>query len=349
MYQRNLLKKIQKEADIFCRLQTLDEVSAFLSVPKKEIVLLAFDPIYYHFSVAKPNGKLRQIEAPEASLKKMQRLLNEHLQQVYYLNQSDAAYGYIPTVKGGTNPKNIRTHAEKHLGCNYMMNADFQDFFHQISLSAVKSIFSAPPFSFDKYTAHTLAKICCYKERLPMGAPTSPVLSNFYTLPFDRELQSWACKHNMVYTRFVDDLSFSSKHHAITPLHFSEVTRIAEKHQLSFNPSKTKYYGKQDEKVITGLVLRDTVDIVPDFYSELEKDLQRLQAVNEVVFITGKLGTPPMLNTFKQEIMGKIAFIAQIEGNNSNEYLQYLNMFYDAENPPEELSVRWTKFGNYLT
>jgi hypothetical protein len=46
--------------------------------------------------------------------------------------------------------------------------------------------------------------------------------------------------------------------------------------------------------------------------------------------------------------MGKIAFISQIEGKDSKEYVQYLDMFFDAENPPEELSVRWTKFGNYL-
>jgi len=229
-----------------------------------------------------------------------------------------------------------------------MINADFEDFFHQISLSGVKNIFSSYPFRFDRYTANTLAKICCYKERLPMGAPTSPVLSNFYVLSLDKKLSHWAKQNEITYTRFVDDLTFSSKKKVLDSTHFHEINLIAQKSGLLFNTEKTKYYLPEDDKIITGLILRDTVDIVPDFYIELEKDLQRLKAVNEVTYITGKSGTPPMLTSFKQEIMGKIAFIAQIESKDSKEYTRYMNLFFDAENPPEELSVRWTKFGNYL-
>lgn len=348
MPHKKTLKIVKAQAAQFCRLKTMDDVAQLFRIDKKELTLQAFSPLYYHFAVPKANGKMRHIEAPEASLKKTQRLLNEYLQDVYYLHQSPAAYGYIPAVMGETRPKNIRTHAQRHLGCAYMLNADFEDFFHQISITDVKNIFSRAPFHFDNYTAHTLSKICCYKDRLPMGAPTSPVLSNFYTLALDNELTLYANARDSVYTRFVDDLSFSSQQ-PFDNNFFSEVQEMAEKCGLMFNLGKTKYYGPHDDKVITGLVLRETVDIVDDFYQELEKDLYRLQAVNEVAFITGKGGNPPMLTTFKQEIMGKIAFIAQIEGKNSPEYLRYYDKYFDAENPPEELSMRWMKFGNYLT
>jgi hypothetical protein len=311
MALKNTLKSFRKEAEIFCNLHTLNDVATLFRIDKKELTLKAFEPMYYHFSVPKANGDMRHVEAPEDSLKKIQRKLNEYLQKVYYLHQSEAAYGYIPSVTGETNRKNIYTNAEKHLACRYMMNVDFEDFFHQISFEAAKKIFSASPFQFDKYTANTLAKICCYKERLPMGAPTSPVISNFYTLPLDKELSRRSKQEGVSYTRFVDDLTFSSKTTPFDITYFREIETIAYRHGLLFNQDKTKYCAPDDEKIITGLILKETVDIVPGFYQELEKDLQRLKAINEVMCITGKSGSLPMIRSFKQFLCLKMEIPAK--------------------------------------
>ncbi|NLN94579.1 MAG: RNA-directed DNA polymerase [Bacteroidales bacterium] len=341
-------KKLKKEADLFCKLSTLNDLAAVISVSKNEILLMAFEPVYYHFTVPKSTGGQRYIEAPDIELKKIQRRLNYFLQKVYYLNQSRAAHGYIISVIGEKNPKTILSQAEKHLGANYMLNVDFSDFFHQISITDVKNIFQCSPFKFNQYAAYTLAKICCYKDRLPMGAPTSPVLSNFYTRSLDEDLIKWSMPQKITYTRFVDDLSFSSLDSPFNITHYEQITEITNNYGLVLNPSKTVYYDIKDEKIVTGLILRETVDILPEFYEELDKDINRLKAINEVVYITGKIQKPLMLSTFKQEVMGKIAFIAQIEGKNSPEYNHYMEKYEDAEAPDEELSVRWTKFGNYL-
>ncbi len=306
---------------------------------------MAFEPMYYHFSVPKPDGKTtRAIEAPEHQLKNLQRQLNHYLQTIYYLHQSEASYGFIIKVIGNKNVKNIYTNAQKHLGCQYLLNIDFDDFFHQIKTENIAQIFRQDPFRFDKYTAYTLAKTCTYKGRLPMGAPTSPVLSNFYTLPLDQDISAWANQHNITYTRFVDDLSFSAKNVPITNKHYSEIKTISQKYNLIFGEDKTRFFSPSDTKIVTGLTLNETIDIVPEFYRELDKDIHRLQAVVEVNHISG---TTTKLKTFKQEIMGKIAFIKQIKGENSDAYIHYLNAFYDAQNPIDDLTLRWTKFGNY--
>ncbi len=245
-------KKLKKEADLFCKLSTLNDLAAVISVSKNEILLMAFEPVYYHFTVPKSTGGQRYIEAPDIELKKIQRRLNYFLQKVYYLNQSRAAHGYIISVIGEKHPKTILSQAEKHLGCQYMLNADFSDFFHQISITDVKHIFQSPPFNFNKYAAHTLAKICCYKDRLPMGAPTSPVLSNFFTLGLDEDLTKWSIPQNITYTRFVDDLSFSTFDTPINHTHFEQIEDLAIRHGLKFNLGKTVYYGITEEKVITG-------------------------------------------------------------------------------------------------
>lgn len=343
--RKTTLKQLRSRGDLFCACRNLDDLSRVFKLPKKSFVLTAFEPTYYHFSVPKANGQVRSIEAPEMELKKLQRQLNAYLQAVYYLHQSDAAYGFIITVIGNKNVKNICTNAEKHLGCDYLLNADFDDFFHQIKTDDVAQIFRENPFQFDKYTAYTLAKICTYKGRLPMGAPTSPVLSNFYTLPLDKEISIWAKWHAVTYTRFVDDLSFSTKNTPLTNEHYTEIKNISQKYHLKFGEDKTRFFSPSDTKIVTGLALNETVDIVPEFYRELDRDIQRLQAVIEVNQISG---TTTKLKHFKQEIMGKIEFVKQVEGVESDEYIRYLNAFYDAQNPADDLSMRWMRFGNYF-
>jgi len=105
MSTKNTFKSFKKAADTFCNLHTLDDMAVLLKVDKKELILKSFEPLYYHFTVPKADGSGRHVEAPEASLKAIQRRLNEYLQKVYYLHQSEAAYGYIPVVIGGAHKK----------------------------------------------------------------------------------------------------------------------------------------------------------------------------------------------------------------------------------------------------
>lgn len=325
------------------------DLATLLNYTNKDIVLHAFEPAYYHFKIPKKTkGKFRNIEAPNLELKKLQRKLNYYLQSVYYLNQSKASYGYIIKTIGHKTTKNIYTNALQHLGNNYLLNADFKDFFHQIKIDDVSAIFKSNLFNFDNYTAYTLAKICTYKGRLPMGAPTSPVLSNLYTIHLDNKLNNWATLNNITFTRFVDDLSFSSKNTPILETHFNQINNIALQYHLKFNPTKTKYFGLLDTKKVTGLVLNQTVDIDKEFYTELNKDLDRLHKVIEVHHITNKTQGLSFLKEFKQQIIGKINFIRTIEGQNSKQYLNYLDKFHNALEVSDNLINRWTKFSNYI-
>ncbi len=348
MDHQNLgLRQIQKHSLQFTNCKTYKQVAQLIRYSPKEITLQAFSPLYYHFTVPKKDGSSRFIESPEAQLKKLQRKLNSYLQCVYYTKQSQVSYGFIMYAKGSKTKKNIYTNALNHLGCNYLLNADFKDFFHQITIAHVTNIFKSKLFNFDTYTAHTLAKICCYKDRLPMGAPTSPVLSNLYTIQLDANLYNWSQKNNFTFTRYVDDLTFSSKTHPVTLQHFAQIKEQCSLFHLKFNPEKTKILGKNDQKTVTGLLLNKTIDIDTTYYQELDKDMERLKHVVEVQHIMGETQKTVFLKRYKQEIMGKINFIATIEGKQSPQYLDYINLFYNALEPSEGLVARWTKFSNY--
>ncbi len=229
-----------------------------------------------------------------------------------------------------------------------MLNVDFDDFFHQITREDVFQILRKSPFTLNKDTANILSKVCTYQGRLPMGAPTSPVLSNLFCIDLDIDLESWSIDRDIIYTRFVDDLSFSSKQASLSTLHYEEISNIAKRYDLFFDPDKTKYYSSDDIKIVTGLIVDDKLGIPKDYYYETDQDIERLSRLMEVHYITGKIYPTPVLNLFKKEVMGKINFIGQILGREHSVYNHYLEKYEEAINPDETLSARWLRFSNYV-
>ena len=67
-----------------------------------------------------------------------------------------------------------------------------------------------PPYGIGAEAALVIAQIACYKGKLPQGAPTSPILTNMVCAPLDTQLIRLAQKYKLHYTRYADDISFSS-------------------------------------------------------------------------------------------------------------------------------------------
>ncbi|MCD4793391.1 MAG: reverse transcriptase family protein [Bacteroidales bacterium] len=348
MSKKHTKKQILNKAAEFSNCKNIKQVSFVLKVSPMQLATSALLPQYYYFKMKKLKGGFRNIEAPEPPLKKLQRKLNTYLQYCYYSEQTKAAYGFIINPRK-QKAKNIVSNAQQHKNNSYMLNIDFDDFFHQISIKEVIAIFRKSPFNFNKNTAGILSKICTNKGRLPMGAPTSPVLSNFACSGLDKELQQWADTRIITYTRFVDDLTFSSNM-PITKQHYNEIKEITDKYDFQIETTKTKWYGKEQEKTVTGLTVGETIAIPEAYYTELDKDLHRLQKTTEVHIITGQVYKADAGKKFKQEIMGKINFIAVVHGYDGNKYETYMQKYEDAINPPDkdELSMRWLRFSNYM-
>jgi len=346
--RRRTLTEIKTDAHLLTSCHNLDEVCKTIYVSKNDMLLNILHPKYSCFQIKKPNGGVREIEAPVEDLKLIQKQLNYFLQAVYFENQTMASYGYLICPKNKKSQKNIVRNAASHLGNPYMLNADFEDFFHQIKLNDVVTIFSGTLLDFNQKDAFALAKLCVYNNHLPMGAPTSPVLSNLYTIPLDNEILQWADSNHITYTRFVDDFTFSSSKEAFSAWHLDEIDRICSKYNLKLNDKKTKFSDPDDEKMVTGLVLNKTVDIPAEFYNQLKKDLYRLQGVYEVSILTRQMEHNILLEEFKQVVQGQINFIGMVEGYSSPEYRKYRNLFHHAFEIDDELfTKRWTNF-SYL-
>lgn len=328
--------------------KTLAQICFALKVNVYQVMALSIYKKYTKFSIPKGNNEFRIIEYPEDDLMTILKRFNFHLQASYYLHQTKAAYGFMLGVRNEPKPKNILENAKRHLGNSYMLKIDLKDFFHQIKIQRVQNILKNKPFNFNNSTTHTLSHLFTYNNRLPMGSPTSPAISNFATIELDNNLDYWANKNKVAYTRFADDMTFSTNNKSFTDTDLDQITTICTKNNYQLKDSKTTFYQKKDTKIVTGLLLNEKVSVQENFYEELDKDLVRLKSLVEIIIITKEKYKNTTLLNFKQEIQGKINFIGMIEGYYGKNYKKYLTSFKQIIKPnSEQLFSRWTHF-NYF-
>ena len=118
------------------------------------------------------------------------------------LAQFDRASGSLGTE--------YTTNAQRHVKKKYVFNLDLENFFDQVHFGRVRGMLMKPPYGIGAEAALVIAQIACYKGKLPQGAPTSPILTNMVCAPLDTQLIRLAQKYKLHYTRYADDISFSS-------------------------------------------------------------------------------------------------------------------------------------------
>lgn len=326
----------------------LEQLCTTLSFDLREVKTMSVHPQYKEFLIPKGNGSFRIIEAPYEKLMLMLKEFNFYLQAAYYQHQTPVSYGFIMSVRNEKKHKNILENARQHLGKKYMLKIDLKDFFHQVSKRRIYDLLKNKPFNYSNSTAQTLSSLFTYKGRLPMGSPTSPALSNFATIKLDNDLETWSREKKITYTRFADDMTFSTNKEMLTTTHLEAIKHICTANYYILKDKKTSFYKATDKKVVTGLVLNETIDIEPQFYKELEKDITRLHFLVEATIIVKQNSHSETLKKYKQEVQGKINFIGMIEGYQSSIYYRYHQQVKEALNPTNgKLFSRWTHF-NYF-
>ncbi len=153
---------------------------------------------YRSFEIRKRNGGKRLIEAPNEKLKALQVRTYELL--LKYLKPHPSCVGFVPRLS-------IVEAAKIHVDKEVIINLDLKDFFHSITEKRVYRYFRG--IGWGRTAAKMLTKICCHRGRLPMGAPTSPMLSNVINYQMDERINKLAGKLGGQYTRYADDITLS--------------------------------------------------------------------------------------------------------------------------------------------
>lgn len=153
----------------------------------------------------------------------------------------------LPTeIHGGVKKRSNITNAKPHKGNKYIFTTDLQDFYPNISHSCVHETYLSLGFS--NHFSNSLTKLTTWKYALPQGTPTSTHISNLVFLKTDYQLIQLCNKNNITYTRYVDDLTFSS------PFDFkyllNDILNIIRENNFNISHRKTKYKGNQ---TVTGI------------------------------------------------------------------------------------------------
>jgi retron-type reverse transcriptase len=204
---------------------------------------------YRSFAIQKKNGHIRVITAPRVFMKTVQRYILDCIlsQRVPH----GAACGFRRGFNCGTG-------AKRHVSKAFLWNIDLKDFFPSITKAQVKKVFEAA--GYPEPAAFFLSGLCCLAGSLPQGAPTSPALANLVAFSLDENLQSLADAASITYTRYADDMSFSSS----MPItrEFRQMVDVAiSEHGFSVNPAKTRLMGPATRREVTGLYVNEGVSI----------------------------------------------------------------------------------------
>ncbi len=149
-------------------------------------------------------------------------------------------------IHGGVKGRNNITNAKPHQGNKYQFTTDLQDFYPSISSTHVYTTFLLLGFS--DHFSHWLTKLTTWKYELPQGTPTSTHIANLVFLETDKKLITLCELHKLTYTRYVDDLTFSSPQD-FRPF-LNDILSIINDGGFNISYRKTKYKGNQS---VTGI------------------------------------------------------------------------------------------------
>lgn len=293
------------------------------------------DSNYVDFYIPKKDGTNRKISVPTKNLLITQKKLNYLLQLVY--KPSKAAHGFIKSQIQNESFifKNIVTNAKQHRGRKIILNMDIEDFFPTITAKRIFGLFRSAPFNFNNKVAGLLAEICVHDvtKTLPQGAPTSPIISNMVCKVLDAKLIELSKKYHLVYTRYADDLTFSSSKQYLPEGILNEISNIVEGTGFSIKKQKTRVLTKSVRQEVTGLIINEKVNVSRKYIRNVRAMLHNWdvnglekckEKFKETYFKTRKNKDIP----FEKVVKGKIDFIGQVRGMSKEEdkYEMYINL-----------------------
>lgn len=303
---------------------------------------------YKEFSLKKRSGGTRSIHEPIRPLKDWQKKIAEELLPKYY-KPKNCVYSYI-------SGRSILGNAQAHQKKKWLFKVDLKDFFPSINFGRVRGLFLKEPFCFPPEIATLVAQICCHDGKLPQGAPTSPIISNIICRRLDRALIDLAKKHKCTYTRYCDDLIFST-HLGRFPKELgrisntgncivgNELKQIITNNGFCINEDKVTLRDRSKRQMVTGLVVNDRPNVSRKYIRAVRSMLYAyqhygLEGAVKYFFEKGiyKKNRPLSVPLEKQPekykliLRGKITYIGYIRGWGDVLYLKMVRKARQIDN-----------------
>ena len=323
---------------------------------------------YHNYYVPKKSGGKRLISAPKPKLKATQNWIKENILDKIEVNQH---------VHGFVKERSILTNAEPHQNKNLVISLDLKDFFPSISYKRVKGLFQKLGYSeqlstiFALLTTHNETDKLNVdgeiyyankdKERfLPQGSPASPAITTLIAYKMDKRLEGLAKKLGFTYTRYADDLTFSSdldlkndnkkETDKIIGSLLYFVKKVATSEGFEVHPDKTHIMRKGNQQKVTGIIVNGNEE------NKLGIDRKTLRKFRAFLHQTSKTGwrvneqhKDKKWGTHadpKQAALGFASFIKMVDAEKGEKFMQQIHSISTVENYFEDSATKTQNMDN---
>lgn len=274
---------------------------------------------YTPTTIAKRDGGLRRLFAPDPLLKKVQKNILHNI-----LNQMPVSPCATAYQKGTGIIANAALHTEK----KYLLKLDIENFFGTISFPMVYR-HAFPGVLFPPAVRTLLTSLCCYEDYLPQGAPTSAAISNLVMKPFDEYIGKWCSRQEITYSRYCDDMTFSGEFDRHTVK--NKVQHFLQAMGFSLNEKKTKWLTQHKRQSVTGIIVNQKIQVPAEYRKAVRKEIyycrkygviSHLTQLNDLTYLpAGQQG----VSNYLAVLLGKVNFILQV--NAGDGYFQEAKLF----------------------
>jgi retron-type reverse transcriptase len=301
----------------------LSDVALLLGYKPKALSYILYkiadEDKYTEFTIPKKSGGERIIKAPVPQLKNLQSRLASLLEEC--IEETNQKCNFPSISHGFKRKHSIITNAEVHKKRRHVFNIDIKDFFQSINFGRVRGFFiKNKHFELGPNVATVIAQIACHANGLPQGSPCSPIISNIIGHLLDVRMVRLAKRYNCTYSRYVDDLTFSTNKKEFPAEIASKIcddengwtigNRLAneiEKVGFLINEKKTSMQFKTRRQVTTGLVVNKKVNIKREYY-------KNIRAMCHSLFGSGKFMAGDSVGTHNQ-LEGMLSHVFHIKKN----------------------------------
>jgi RNA-directed DNA polymerase len=278
---------------------------------------------YRSLRIPKNTGGFRNLQSPIEALAKAQRwILHEIL---YKVPRHRNNYAYFPKVT-------TLDSAKRHAGASWLIKTDIHDYFPSVGEKMVYKVFS--DLGYSSLLSFELARLCTWPHNLalagsdinevagqvipsyvypasdlgslPQGAPTSGALSNACTYALDETLSKMAISERLIYSRYSDDMVFSTKQafdRSYASALILRVKKIVKLSGFEIHDKKTKLVPPGARKIVLGMLIGDCgVGILPEHKRMIS------------VYIHGVFRYGPIAYSERREFDSVISFFNHVEG-----------------------------------
>ena len=300
----------------FSDVNSREELALALRVPLSKLTYILYvatvDSCYRTFEIPKKNGGTRVINAPQRDLmdiqKNLAKLLYEHRSNIKNFNNVKCNIAHAFEKEKG-----IITNGSVHRNKRIVLNYDLENFFDSFHFGRVRGYFwKNRYFRMNLDVATIIAQLTCYQGKLPQGAPTSPIITNMICEIFDFKLLRLAKKYKLDYTRYADDLTFSTNNAEFENRideFTEELSKEIDNAGFKINRDKTRLQLRKSRQTVTGLVVNEKVSVDHRYYKATRAMAHNLY--REGGFdICGEEGS-------LEQLEGRFSFVNQIDKYNN--------------------------------